>query len=119
LPGDLSFLTSAFDPLAEEACLAAEWRLLWWSISPLRRRARAGAAVTGLSLPQVRSKRRVIARPFTASNIAIDLCDDQMAGNGRAQQKMVDAGIVNLSGGGILLPSVARRFGAEKSLARL
>ena len=28
-------------------------------------------------------------------------------------------GIVNLSRGGILLPSVARRFGAEKSLARL
>ena len=27
--------------------------------------------------------------------------------------------IVNLSRGGILLPSVARRFGAEKSLARL
>jgi hypothetical protein len=29
------------------------------------------------------------------------------------------AGIVNLSRGGILMPSVARRFGAEKSLARL
>jgi len=28
-------------------------------------------------------------------------------------------GIVNLRRGGILLPSVARRFGAEKSLARL
>ena len=30
-----------------------------------------------------------------------------------------DRGIVNLSRGGILLPSVARRFGAEKFLARL
>jgi len=30
-----------------------------------------------------------------------------------------DGGIVNLSRGGILLPSVARRFGAEKSSARL
>jgi hypothetical protein len=29
------------------------------------------------------------------------------------------AGIVNLSRGGILLPWVARRSGAEKSLARL
>ena len=28
-------------------------------------------------------------------------------------------GIVNVSRGGILLPSVARRFGAEKPLARL
>jgi hypothetical protein len=33
----------------------------------------------------------VIARPFAASNAAIDRGDDQMVGNGRAQQKMVDA----------------------------
>jgi hypothetical protein len=32
---------------------------------------------------------------------------------------MILVGIVNLSRGGILLPWVARRSGAEKSLARL
>jgi hypothetical protein len=34
-------------------------------------------------------------------------------------QDIDPTGIVNLSRGGILLPSVARRFGAEKSLSRL
>jgi len=36
-----------------------------------------------------------------------------------ASECISGVGIVNLSRGGILLPSVARRFGAEKSLARL
>src|ERR1700730_18233362 len=38
---------------------------------------------------------------------------------GRIGEAITPDGIVNLSRGGILLPSVARRFGAEKSLARL
>ena len=37
----------------------------------------------------------------------------------RLAVRIVRAGIVNLSRGSILLPSVARRFGAENSLARL
>jgi hypothetical protein len=65
-------------------------------------------------------------------NILVDASDEEFK-QARRDWRLIDglieyrpgslgigaSGIVNLSRGGILLPSVARRFGAEKSLARL
>jgi hypothetical protein len=61
--------------------------------------------------------------PFrTPESITKPVDFDQLgAATGPGRRSGLDTlrGIVNLSRGGILLPSVARRFGAEKSLAPL